>query len=521
MDSSNKRDLITSQNSIAYESESEIMAAIPSFTNSGKSRFTCKLCGSIVRSESCSSVSSDFTLDSLETSVCFKLCQKRLNLKGKRFLQKALWKTKNEKLSNDPPTVPYDMCNESSKMKHQIDVTSNHQHHTHKPLTCFGVSKLQRKIKSKKEAPLKSKTAKKSTKNSGKGIYISHDSDSSISGSSLVCIKDENESSDDNKVGVDETREVEEGIDNLMREHFEAKSAAAQNSKSQRHTIFRKIFSPKENEKSGLCKNESEKVEMEPLNKTKDDCAQNNLGEEEDIEEVRDKPTSLSQFSYNRERMMQKNRTSQHTLLKDGCELNGAAVRIKRKSIRRTNSDSRYERRVQRRNNNLGVCSDCKLRMTGSPLDFRSRTTSDTGSSRNVTLSTDSATQNHTTPLRSHSFRHPTRPPMLHSLTVSRYSTRGRKNDDSLPSITKRNNVSYSLSQDNSSQRTSGYMRRSLSAKSASDTAFRRTHSVRYPANNQETKKYTRRRTTTIGSCNFPGDENNVVSTVRTYIFTN
>ena len=156
MDSSNKRDAITSQNSIAYESESEVIAAVPtSAAPSGKFKFTCKLCGSIVRSESSSTVSSDFTAESLATSVCFKLCQKRLKLKGKRFLQKTALKATNEKLSHQPPSAPYDMCNESSNsiLKYRNDMTSNYPNHKKKPLGCLGISKLQKKIKNKKEAP--------------------------------------------------------------------------------------------------------------------------------------------------------------------------------------------------------------------------------------------------------------------------------------------------------------------------------------------------------------------------------
>ena len=359
--------------------------------------------------------------------------------------------------------------------------------------------------------------------NAGKGVYISHDSDSSISGSSLVCIKDENESSDNIGLEVDETREVEEGINNLMREHFEAKSAAEHQSKSQRHIIFRKIFSPKENEKSIFCKDEAEKVELEPLNRSKvHDSAQHGVGDEEDSEEVRDKPTSLSPFPYNRERKIQKNRTStQQTLLKDAGESNEVSVRTERKGIRRTNSDTRHERRIQRRNNNLGVCNECKLRMIGSPLDIKSRTPSESESSRNATLSTELSTPNHTTPIRSHSFRNSTRAPMLHSLSVSRCSSRRRNNDVSLHPFTKRSNLNHIVSQANTSQRTSNFMSRSLSAKSTSPSAFRRTHSVRYPANNQEAKTYSRRRTTTIGSCNFPGEGNDVISTVRMHNITN
>ena len=521
MDSSHKHNVITSQNSIAYESDSEVIAAVPTSTaKSGKFNFTCKLCGSIIRSESSSSVSSDFTAESLKTSVCFKLCQKRLKLKGKSFLQKTALKATNEKLPHKLPSVPYDMCNETSNsiLNYRNAMTSNYRNRSKKPLTCL--SKLQKKIKKKKEAPLKPKITAKSNLKAGKGVYISNDSDSSISGSSLVCIKDENDSSN-NSVEVDETREVEEGINNLMREHFEAKSAAEHQSKSQRHIIFRKIFSPKENEKPVFCKDEDEKVELEPLNRSKiHDSAQHGVGDEDDSEEVRDKPTSLSAFPYNRERKIQKNRTStQQPLLKDGCESNEVSGRTERKGIRRANSDARHERRIQKRNNNIGVCNECKLRMIGSPLD--NKTPSESESSRNATLSTDLSTPNHTTPIRSQSFRHAGRAPMLHSLSVSRCSSGRRNNDVSLHPFTKRSYVNHNLSQANSSQRTSNFMSRSLSANSSSPSAFRRTHSVRYPANNQEAKTYSRRRTTTIGSCNFPGDGNDVISTVRTHNIKN
>ena len=192
-------------------------------------------------------------------------------------------------------------------------------------------------------------------------------------------------------------------------------------------------------------------------------------------------------------------------------------MRTERKGIIRTISDARNERRIQKRNNNLGVCNKCKLRLIGGPLNIKSGTPSESGSSRNATLSTDLSTPNHTTPVRSHSFRHSTRAPMLHSLSVSRHSSRLRNNDARLHPLTKRSNVNHALSRVNSSQRKSNFMHRSLSAKSASPSAFRRTHSVRYPANNQEAKTYSRRRTTTIGSCNFPGDGNDAISTVRIF----
>ena len=64
--------------------------------------------------------------------------------------------------------------------------------------------------------------------------------------------------------------------------------------------LFRKIFSPKDNEKFALYKGDTERVEMKPLNKLKvsSDYTHKTAADDEDSEEVRDKPTSLSPFTF-------------------------------------------------------------------------------------------------------------------------------------------------------------------------------------------------------------------------------
>ena len=500
--SSTKRDMIMSQNSIAFESDSEIVAGYPPSTNSSIKfqQFTCKLCGSNARSESWSSMSSDITAESLDTkaTVCFKTCHKRLKLKGKRFLQKTNFKDKDEKtIPNGTATtsmVPYDMCSENSILNYHKNLNSTRVNDSPKPLSYFGLSKIQRKIKNKKDLPLKSKIAKKNSMNSRGGVYISHDqdSDSSISGSSLVCIKDENDSSDNNDLEVDERREVEEGINNLMREHFEAKNAAENQSKSHRHIIFRKIFSSKENEKDNSCRKESEKVEMKALNKLSvpSDCTRKNSADDEDSEEVRDKPTSLSPFIYNRDRVIQKNWNST-----DHEEPSGASELM---SKGRKRSARRKERRLRRRNNNLGVCNECKLRMIGAPLDVRAITESETlRPNSSFSLKKNSITQR-----RSSSFKQSPRVKNVSMLRNS--SSRKRRNNDV---ILPRNNIS----QAKCNVQKNSFLRRSVSVKSESPAAFRRTHSVRCTPQNQDSKGFTRRRTTTIGAC----EGNEIISTVR------
>ena len=513
--SSTKRDMIMSQNSIAFESDSELVAAFPVSTHSSVKfqQFTCKLCGTNARSESLSS-SSDITAESLEpnASVCFEVCQKRLKLKGKQLLQKTKLKDSDDKSHNPAQfdSVPYDMCNDNSILNYNKNAISSPSKDPQKPLSYFGLSKIQRKIKNKKELPLKSKTANKSSMRSGKGVYISQDSDSSISGSSLVCIKDENDSSDNNEVEADEKREVEEGINNLMREHFEAKNAAEHQSKSQRHTIFRKIFSPKDTEKFALYKSDTERVEMKPLNKLKvsSDYTHKPPADDEDSEEVRDKPTSLSPFSYNRDRSIQKNWN-----VCDTKQISGVSD-INNKG--RTRSSRRKDRRIRRRNNNLGVCNECKLRMIGAPIDVRSAALSESEASR---LTSPLGTQNHSiTQLRSSSFKHSPRFQKQHSLPVSRNSSsRKLQNVDTVSSnnslqstFLKRSNKSYNVPQLKPNAHKNSFMRRSVSVKSESPAAFRRTHSVRCPSQNQSSKGYTRRRTTTIGAC----EGNEIISTV-------
>ena len=502
-----------SQNSLAYESDSEILAAFPQSTNSGKFKITCKVCGAIVRSESWSTISSEFTVDSREkSSRCFKFFPKRLKMRSNWFFQKTVYTDPNKTIHNNSQAVgSNDSANDiaaSYVINYNHEVASNETKQSQKGFPSF--SRLQKKIGKKK--------GKKSGK--GKGLYISKDSDSgsSISGSSLVCIKDENDSSENNEVEIDEKKKVEEGIKNLMREHFEAINAAETQSRSHRHIIFRNIFSPKENnDRSIHCNNSFEKVEMESLNNGKlSDLTHKVHGDEEDEEEVRDKPTSLSPYAFNRERILQKNRTlTQQTLLKDGCKINNNSGRTDVKTYKRASSDGRHERRIQRRNNNIGVCNECKLRMIGSPLDVRSRTPSESHSS-NTTM-TDRVHTNHSTPLRSHSFKHS---PMLHSLSVTRSSaSRLRKNDVKSNSqhFIKRNNVNaVARGQAKSTQRGNIFMGRSSSVKSASPAAFRRTHSVRSPGDAPEAKTFTRRRTTTIGS--FPGDVNYITSTVSNQI---
>ena len=506
--SSTKRDMIMSQNSIAFESDSEIVATFPASTHSSVKfqQFTCKLCGSNARSESWSSMSSDMTADSLDTkaTVCFEVCQKRLKLKGKRFLQKTNLKRSESKICQNEAAsrtmVPYDMCSNSSILNYNKSLNTAQVKESPKRLSYFGLSTIQRKIRNQKDLPTKSKTANKSNLRSGRGVYISQDqdSDSSISGSSLVCIKDENDSSDDNEVEVDETKQVEEGINNLMREHFEAKNAAENISKSHRHAIFRKIFSHKENDKGIAYKKESEKVEMKPLSKlgVPSDFNYKQSADDEDSEEVRDKPTSLSPF------------------------LSGVTVVSEITSNGRKRSIRRKERRLRRRNNNVGVCNECKLRLIGTPLDVRA-----ISDSENSRLKSSFGAKNHpTTQMRSNSFKHTAR---VKSLPISRNSSsRKRRNFDtgmisntSQLNLLKKSNINYNISQARTNAQKNNFMRRSVSVKSESPAAFRRTHSVRCSSQNQETKGYTRRRTTTIGAC----EGNEIISTVliKNYFLSN
>ena len=497
--SSTKRDMIMSQNSIAFESDSEVVATFPASTHSSVKfqQFTCKLCGSNARSESWSSMSSDITADSLDTkaTVCFEVCQKRLKLKGKRFLEKTNLKSSESKICQNEAAsrsmVPYDMCSDSSILNYNKNLNTAQDKESPRHLSYFGLSTIQRKIRNQKDLPTRSKTVNKSNLNSGRGVYISQDqdSDSSISGSSLVCIKDENDSSDDNEVEVDETKQVEEGINNLMREHFEAKNAAENTSKSQRHAIFRKIFYPKENEKSIAYKKESEKVEMKPLGKlgVPSDFNYKQSADDEDSEEVRDKPTSLSPF------------------------LSGVTVVSEITSNGRKRSIRRKERPLRRRNNNVGVCNECKLRLIGTPLDIRA-----ISDSENSRLKSSFGAKNHSTQqMRSNSFKHSAR---VKSLPITRNSSsQKRRNFDtamisnsSQLNLLKKSNINYNVSQARSNAQKTNFIRRSVSVKSESPAAFRRTHSVRCPSQNQDTKAYKRRRTTTIGAC----EGNEIISTV-------
>ena len=166
---------------------------------------------------------------------------------------------------------------------------------------------------------------------------------------------------------------------------------------------------------------------------------------------------------------------------------------------------------VLKRNSNYGVCNACKRRNFGSPVG-NSRTPSDSESSHN----TSATAQSYSTPLRSHSLRYSSRPPMQHGLPSNRACTSRGNNEGStsFQQFSRRSNVSFSLSQETPGHRSGNYIRRSLSYKSSSPVAFRRTHSVRCHSNGTEQKRFTRRRTTTIGTCNFPDGANEIISTV-------
>ena len=497
--SSIKRDMIVSQNSIAFESDSEIVAALPPSTHSSVKfqQYTCKLCGSNARSESWSSVSSDIPADSLDTkaTMCFEAYQKRLKLRGKRFFQKTTMKGSDDKTCQNGAVAksmaPYDMCSSSSILNYYKNLNSTLVHDSPTRLSYFGLSTIQRKIKNHKDRPSKARNTNKTSLNSGRGVYISQDqdSDSSISGSSLVCIKDENDSSDNNDEEVDETKQVEEGINNLMREHFEAKNAKENLSKSQRHTIFRKLFSHKENEKRLANKKENENVEMKTLSKlgVPSDINRKQSADDEDSEEVRDKPTSLSPF------------------------LSGVTVvsQITSNGIKRSGRGK--ERRLRRRNNNLIVCNECKLRLIGAPLDVKA-----ISDSENSRMKSSFGAKNYSkSQMRSSSFKYS---PRIKSLPMSRHSSSKKRrnvnstttNNSSPSNISKKFNFNYNVSQPRSNTQRNTFMRRSVSVKSESPAAFRRTHSVRCSSQNQDGKGYTRRRTTTIGAC----EGNEIISTV-------
>ena len=83
-------------------------------------------------------------------------------------------------------------------------------------------------------------------------------------------------------------------------------------------------------------------------------------------------------------------------------------------------------------------------------------------------------------------------------------------NNPSQLNLLKKSNINYNVSQARTNAQKTNFMRRSVSVKSESPAAFRRTHSVRCSSQNQETKGYTRRRTTTIGAC----EGNEIISTV-------
>ena len=171
---------------------------------------------------------------------------------------------------------------------------------------------------------------------------------------------------------------------------------------------------------------------------------------------------------------------------------------------------------MRRRNNNLGVCNECKLKMIGAPIDVRSGALSESEASR---LTSSLRTQNHSiTQLRSSSFKHSPRFQKQHSLPVSRNSSSrkrhhvdtGSSNNSSQSNFLKRSNISYNIPQQKSIGQKNSFMKRSVSVKSESPAAFRRTHSVRCTSQNQDSKGYTRRRTTTIGAC----EGNEIISTV-------
>ena len=515
LDGPSKRDVIISQNSIAYESDSEIIAGFPyQSQNFGKfNKMTCKLCGSHLRSESLSSLSSDFNGNSSKANCCFSFLPRRLTSKDKHLIPKTPAKLCNDTLCNGTKSsATYNMCNNlsSTVLNQNSEVIACNTKESKNIFTRINLCRWQKKQKIISELEM----TQTSNFNPRKGVYISHESEtgSSISGSSLVCIKDENDSSDNDDKEVDEKKVVEEGINNLMREHFEAKTAAKMVSKSQRYTLLRKIFSPKENDRSVLYRSDTEKVEIDDLNNTDTrDSVHKSQGDDEDSEEVRDKPTSLSPFASNRERISQKNRVTVHQTLLNGVPNgNDNAGRIKTKSKERRKSlNDRSQNMLLKRNSNYGVCNSCKRRNFGSPVG-NSRTPSDSESSHN----TSATAQSYSTPLRSHSLRYSSRPPMHLSSNRACTSRGNNEGSTNFQQFSRRSNVSFSLSQETPGHRSGNYIRRSLSYKSSSPVAFRRTHSVRCHSNGTEQKRFTRRRTTTIGTCNFPDGANEIISTV-------
>ena len=119
-----------------------------------------------------------------------------------------------------------------------------------------------------------------------------------------------------------------------------------------------------------------------------------------------------------------------------------------------------------------------------------------------------SSKKNSLTQRRSNSFKQSPRVKNVSMLRNS--SSRKRRNNDV---ILPRNNIS----QAKCNVQKNSFLRRSVSVKSESPAAFRRTHSVRCTPQNQDSKGFTRRRTTTIGAC----EGNEIISTVRLSILLN
>ena len=515
---------------MAYESDSEMITTFPESTSppsichggrkKDNNQLTCKLCGSVDRNGSWSSISSDITADSCKAGLCFELCQRRSKMKRKGYSPRSSSKGPevNRKGSSDVATSS--LCNQSDSPEPLEKVQENEKRSAH---FFPWLRKSKNQNKCQMENPTQIVLNKPTAVNGKPNVTSNADSSSAISGSSLVCIRDEDDSSDNTEMLIDESREVEQGINDLMREHFAAKSAAENRLKFERHSIFRRIFSSKDN-RCSLYKHDEEKVEMELLNNSKiTQRVQNVQGDEEDTEEVRDKHTSLSQFPFNRTRFGNRKRsTTPPSLLVESYESNETSECTETKKNARSNFDLRENHNVIKRNNNIGICKDCKPKMIGSSSSKnRTRTKSESDSttrSSPTRSSTSIVPSNSITPMRSHSLRHKSNTSRPQGVVVSENTIRSTNNgcvQQDAQKFPKRSIVSFTQRQRTSPPKLNLHMQRSYSAKLASSAAKRRTYSVRGSATNQDNKTYTRPRTNTVGSCKSSCSGRDPISTVN------